>query len=324
MGAEDVVRKLLSQVTLTVNGGERHDPQVSDSRFFETALSGSLGLGEAYMAGQWECEALDEFFFRLLRFRDQVKLPVNWQMVGPVMRSLFFNVQNRRGSRKVAEQHYNLGNDLYESFLDPYMQYTCGFFVDSPDLTAAQEYKLGLICEKLKLTSSDTVLDVGCGWGGFARFAAEKYGCHVTGISISDEQIAYARKLCAGLPVEIKKLDYRDLGGAYDKVLVCGMIEHVGWRNYRRLFEVVRKCLNRRGLFLLHTIGRNTSGFATDPWIGKYIFPNSQLPSLRQVAKASEKLFVQEHWENFSAHYDPTLMAWPDNFVRHWARIKDR
>src|SRR3989344_286634 len=226
------------------------------------------------------------------------------------------------GSRPWDIQVHN--KDLYMAFLDPYNQYTCGYFKDTEDLNVAQEQKLDLICRKLELRPADKMLDIGCGWGGFAKWAASHYGCHVTGISISDEQITYAKEFTGGLPVEIVKADYRELKGQYDKILICGMIEHVGHKNYRTIMEVVKKHLLPNGLFLLQTIGRNESktiGF--DPWMEKYVFPNSAIPSLQQIAKASENLFVMEDLHNFGSYYDKTLLLWWKNFDKTWPRFKD-
>ena len=231
-------------------------------------------------------------------------------------------MQSKLRSRKVAKKHYDLSPALYESFLDPYNQYTCGYFKDTNDLNKAQEQKLDLICKKLKLSSKDKVLDIGCGWGGFAKFAAEKYGCQVTGISISEKQVNYARKFCQGLPVTIINSDYRDLKGTFDKILVCGMIEHVGYKNYQSLMKIVHRRLKPDGLFLLHTLGRNISKTTGDPWMLKYIFPNSMPPSIKQLTEAMEGLFVVEDLHNFGQYYDPTTMEWFRRFDKNWDSIK--
>jgi cyclopropane-fatty-acyl-phospholipid synthase len=209
------------------------------------------------------------------------------------------------------------------SFLDPYNQYTCGYISDTEELNTAQEKKLQLICDKLQLKPTDRVLDIGCGWGGFCKYAAETIGCQVAGVSISNEQIAYAKDFCKGLPVDIQKKDYRDLNGTYDKILICGMIEHVGYKNYRRIMKKVYELLPDHGLFLLHTIGNSTSMHNTDPWIAKYIFPNSMIPSVTQLTGAAEGLFVMEDWHNFGIHYVSTLKAWCKNFEKNWDSIRN-
>jgi cyclopropane-fatty-acyl-phospholipid synthase len=235
-----------------------------------------------------------------------------------------FNRQTRSSSTEVVDRHYDAGNDVYLAFLDGYNQYTCGLFRNTDDLEIAQQQKLDLVCRKLKLARGETLLDIGCGWGGLAKFAAERYGVTVTGISISDQQITYAREFCHGLPVSIEYRDYRDLTGSFDKVVSVGMLEHVGYKNYRSYLETVQRVLKEDGLFLLHTIGGNGNAVATDPWIDKYIFPNGMLPSLEQLGRAIEGVFVMEDWHNLGAHYDKTLTSWSKNLDIAWPRLKQK
>ncbi len=317
----DYIESLFNSADICIDGSRPWDMRIHDNALFSRVFkSGSLALGESYSDGWWDCEALDQFFHRLFRARlDEKVNPISFIAV---LQSLFLNMQNRARSRWVIKKHYDLDVNLYLSFLDPYNQYTCGYFKETDDLAVAQEQKLDLVCRKLMLSPEDSVLDIGCGWGGFARFAAEKYGCSVTGITISDEQLQYAREFCRGLPVSIIKSDYRDFKGAFDKVLVCGMIEHVGYKNHRKLMEVVCNSLKDRGLFLLQTIGTNISTRMGDPWINKYIFPNGLIPSAKQIVSAAEGLFVLEDWHFMGPHYDRTLMAWYVNFIKNWDRIK--
>ena len=315
--------ELLAPVDIRINGDRPWDIQVHNPDLYPRVIGEwSLGLGEAYMDGWWTAEAVDQFFYKLFRGGASTRLmPFSKKVF--LLKSKMFNRQNRQQAREVVDLHYELDVDLFMSFLDPYNQYTCGYFQDTDDLNAAQEQKLDLICRKLRLGPEDRVLDIGCGWGGFAKFAAEHYQCHVTGISIADVQIAYAREFCQGLPVEIVKSDYRDHRGSYDKILCCGMIEAVGYKNYRPFFEMVHRNLKDDGLFLLHTISRHDSGTATDPWIDKYIFRNGMLPSAQQLSVAAEDLFALNDWHNFGAYYDPTLMAWNRNFSDNWDRFKE-
>ena len=316
------IRELLSLANINLNGSNPYDIQVLDERFYSSIMAnGSLGLGESYMNGWWDVERLDQFFDKILHANLEGTIKP-WRFALSYLQYNLVNYQSRTGSRKVAQQHYDLSTKLYESFLDPYNQYTCGYFKDTDDLNEAQKKKLELICRKLQLSSQDRVLDIGCGWGGFAKYAAKHYECHVTGISISREQIQYAKKYTEGLPVDIIEMDYRDIKGEYDKVLICGMIEHVGYKNYKAILEIVHGILSNNGLFLLHTIGGNESVTHTDPWIDKYIFPNSMLPSIKQLSNAFEGLFVMEDWQNLSAHYYKTLMAWYQNFITNWDTIK--
>ncbi len=325
MKSKDIIKKILDRADIRINGDRDYDIQVFDERLWDRVLTkGSLGLGEAYMDKWWECERLDEFIYRILRFSDKDAVDKNLSTLFHLLKGRIFNLQNKRRSREVIDEHYDLGNDLYMSFLDPYNQYTCGYFKNTDDLNKAQEQKLDLICRKLKLKKTDRVLDIGCGWGGFAKYASQHYGCHVTGISISDEQIKYAKEFTKGLPVEIIKMDYRDISGHYDKILICGMIEHVGYKNYNKIFQIVRKNIKEDGLFLLHTIGNYISVKIGEPWLDKYIFPNGMVPGPRQIAIGTEGKFVMEDWHNFGQYYDQTTMAWWKNFDKAWPKLKDK
>jgi cyclopropane-fatty-acyl-phospholipid synthase len=236
------------------------------------------------------------------------------------------NLQTRSGSRAIAATHYDLDHRLYEQFLGPWNQYTCCFFNRAETLEEAEVEKLEMICNKLDLRAGDRVLDIGCGWGGLAKYAATTRGCHVTGISISAEQIAFARAFTAGLPVEIVECDYRDLPariapGQFDKAVIVGMLEHVGHKNYRRLFRIVHAALKDTGTFLLHTIGNSRASTVVDPWIEKYIFRNSMAPAMAQLAHAIEGLFVVHDWENYGHYYAPTLAHWHRRFEKNWPKI---
>jgi cyclopropane-fatty-acyl-phospholipid synthase len=223
----------------------------------------------------------------------------------------------------IGKRHYDTGNRLFEIMLDARMNYSCGYWETAAALDEAQEAKLDLICKKLLLKPGMTVLDIGCGWGGFAQWAAEKYDVKVLGITVSQEQVKYARKFCQGLNVTIELQDYRDLKETFDRIVSIGMFEHVGAKNYLTFMRKVRHCLKPDGLFLLHTIGGNTSVSSTDPWISKYIFPNSMLPSAKQITSAAEGLLVLEDWHSFGQYYDQTLMAWHQNFIQRWDKVKD-
>jgi cyclopropane-fatty-acyl-phospholipid synthase len=204
------------------------------------------------------------------------------------------------------------------------MQYSCGLFGDGDDLAAAQLRKLDWICERLRLRPGLRLLDIGCGWGGLARHAARHYGCQVVGITISREQFHYAQRWCRGLNVEIQLRDYREVTGRFDRVVSVGMVEHVGHKNYRTYFRAAANSLGDDGLFLCQGICHNSSAVGTDPWISRYIFPNSMLPSAALLMRAAEDTFVLEDIRNIGANYDPTLLAWNENFQRAWPRFADR
>jgi cyclopropane-fatty-acyl-phospholipid synthase len=181
-----------------------------------------------------------------------------------------------------------------------------------------------MICRKLKLQPGEKLLDIGCGWGSLARFAAERYGVEVTGVTVSQEQLDLARERCRGLPVNFILQDYRDLEGRFDKIASVGMFEHVGPKNYETYFSKAEHLLAPDGIFLLHTIGVAHTTRGTDPWIDKYIFPNGKLPSIREIAGAVEGHFIIEDWHNFGQDYDRTLMAWWHRFDQAWPKLEPR
>jgi cyclopropane-fatty-acyl-phospholipid synthase len=272
------------------------------------------------MDGWWDCSQLDEMLRRVFVSDLDGQLP-GWRQMLAALQARLFNRQSRERSFTVGERHYDIGDDLYQRMLDRRMIYSCAYWRTATDLDQAQEAKLDLVCRKLGLERGMRVLDIGCGWGGSAHFAAERYGVTVTGITVSRHQAEAATERCRGLPVRIVLDDYRALNGRFDRIFSLGMFEHVGVRNYRTYFETARRLLEADGLFLLHTIGGNTSVEATDPWIERYIFPNSMLPSMAQIARAIEGLWVVEDWHGFGPYYDRTLMAWCDNFDHRWNEI---
>jgi cyclopropane-fatty-acyl-phospholipid synthase len=241
-----------------------------------------------------------------------------------VAKARLINRQSKQLSLKVAKVHYDIGNTFYEAMLDPYMQYTCAYWNGiAKDLASAQEAKLDLICQKMALAPGEKILELGCGWGGFARYAAEHYGAEVTAYNISTEQVEWARSKCRELPVEIRLQDYREATGTFDKVAAIGLCEHVGYKNYRSFLELAHSCLKPGGIFLLHTIGRNRSVHHLDAWMDRYIFPGGMLPSASQLGEAMDGLFVLEDWHSFGTDYDRTLMAWHANFENSWPRFSE-
>jgi len=302
---------LLAPAGIALDGSAPHDIRVRDERFIARVLAeGSLALGESYMDGWWSSERLDEFFARVLAAGlDRTTAPGWTKRLGAVL----FPLGRRSKAFDIGERHYDLGNELFEAMLDRRMIYSCALWENAVTLDDAQERKLDLVCRKAGLKAGQRVLDIGCGWGGLARFAVERYGVSVVGITVSKEQAAFAAERLRGLPVEIRLEDYRDLSGRFDAIVSLGMFEHVGPRHHRTFFEVVRRCLRKEGLFVLHTIGNFETTSAPDPWILKYIFPQSHIPSLARIASAADGLFVVEDVQNLGAEYDPTLMAWHAN-----------
>ena len=322
-----LLHRLATESGFRFNGSDPWDIAVADRRFYRrVALQGSLGFGEAYMDGWWECERLDQLFHRLLSIDADRRIErwINLRRIGAAARRLLVNPQSRRRAFVPGEHHYDIGNDVFEAMLDRTMSYSCGYWVRARTLDEAQHDKLDLICRKLELQPGERLLDIGCGWGGLARFAAEHYGVEVVGITVSKEQQKLAAARCAGLPVRIELIDYRDVAGRFDKVVSVGMFEHVGPRNHAAFFAMADRVLQDEGLLLVHTIGNHVTSREVDPWVNKYVFPNGHLPSATEIARAVEGRFLIEDWHNYGPDYDHTLMAWWDNFERAWPVLRGK
>jgi cyclopropane-fatty-acyl-phospholipid synthase len=324
-----IINRLLVSADVKIDGGRPWDIKVRDPAVYKRVLArGSVGFGEAYMDGLWDSDRLDETFTRLLavdidtRILKLMRLRVLAATAFNYFSHKFASLQSRYRAFEVGERHYDIGNDVYQAMLDSRMNYSCGYWQDADNLEQAQRNKLDLICRKLDLKPGEKLLDIGCGWGSMAQYAAQHYGVEVTGITISKNQQQLAQERCRGLPVNIKLLDYRDLSGTFDKVVSIGMFEHVGARNYKAFFDVVRRVMSDEGLFLLHTIGDYYTSDTTDPWINKYIFPNGHLPSAQRIARAIEPRLIMRDWHNFGPDYDRTIRAWWHNFDNAWPDLK--
>jgi cyclopropane-fatty-acyl-phospholipid synthase len=322
-GAREVVEEVFARIDVRLNGTRPWDIRVHNPDFYDRVLSGgSLALGESYMDGWWGCSALDQFFDRLLSAGLDRQVRKNWQVLWHVAKANIINQQRKSRAGVIGKRHYDLGNRLFRQMLDRRMNYSCALWDRAQTLDEAQENKLELVCRKIGLQPGMTLLDIGCGWGGLAKWAAQKYQARVLGLTVSREQVEYARRDCRDLDVTIERKDYREISGQFDRIVSIGMMEHVGVKNYRTYMQTLRRCLKTGGLCLVQTIGGNTSVSTTDPWIDRYIFPNSMLPSARQIAAASEGLLVLEDWHSFGPDYDKTLMAWHRNFTRNWDSLK--
>ncbi len=316
---------LLESADIRINGSRPWDVQVKNEAFFSRVLLyGSLGLGESYMDRWWDCKALDLFFYRLLRHKLDKISQFRTSALLKAIKAMLLNCQSRRRAYEVGEKHYDAGNDLFEGMLDSNMIYSCGFWKNAENLQEAQEAKMKMICRKLRLKPGMRLLDIGCGWGGLAAYAARNFGVTVVGVTVSREQAELARQRCRELPVEIRLQDYRKVNEIFDAVVSVGMFEHVGYKNYREFMEVVRSCMKKDGHFLLHSIASNTTVHHCDPWFDKYIFPNGMLPSIKQLGAAIENSFIMEDWQNIGVHYDQTLMAWYANFEKCWQQLKEK
>ncbi len=321
--SEKIVRDIFATADININGIRPWDIQVKDGLFYDRLLAGgSVALGESYMDDWWECESLDRFFEHIFTYQVDRQAKKTIKTIWHYIKACLSSSPGKTRAFEVGRRHYDLGNDLFSMMLDKWMNYSCGYWKKAQDLNGAQEAKMDLICRKLMLEPGMRVLDVGCGWGGLAAYMAKKYGVRVLGVTVSKEQMKLARERCKGLKVSIALTDFRDMNGQFDRIVSVGMFEHVGEKYFRTFMNVVRRCLKPQGLFLLHTIGCNRSVKSCDPWIERYIFPNSMIPSSRQISAASEKLLVLEDWHNFGPDYDLTLMAWYKNFIKNWDRIK--
>jgi cyclopropane-fatty-acyl-phospholipid synthase len=278
------------------------------------------------MDGWWDCERLDEMSTRVHATALDLRMPRAGEALLKVKEWLV-NRQSERHSSRVARRHYDLGNDLFETMLDPHMQYTCAYWKNAATLNSAQEDKLDLIARKLHLQPGMRVLDLGSGFGGLARWLARNCGCEVVSYNISQEQVAYARDICRGLPVRVEQADYREAireRTPFDRIAAIGLCEHIGRRNYPSFFDLAAQLIAHGGLFLVHAIGANRSWFTTDPWVDKYIFPNGVMPSIQRLGAAMENGWVMEDWHNFGPDYDRTLLAWWQNFDAGWPSLRER
>lgn len=325
---QDTVQNLLAQADIQIDGDRPWDIQVHNPQFYSRVLgTGSLGLGESYMDGWWDCQALDQCLCKILKAGLSEKV-ISLREKMHVLVARVTNQQRKSRAFEVGERHYDIDNDLYEKMLDKRMVYSCGYWKQAETLDEAQEAKLELICQKVQLRPGMRVLDIGCGWGSFAKYAAEQYQVEVMGVTVSKEQRVLAAQWCRGLPIEIILQDYRELkpeiNGQFDAVVSVGMFEHVGYKNYPDFFRVVDACLRPDGLFLLHTMGVNQTAYSGDPWINRYIFPGGTLPSVKQLGEATDGLLMMEDWHNFGADYVRTLRAWYDNFRNSWHSLQAR
>ena len=330
MSAESTVRRIFEDAGLEVNGPNTYDPQIKDSGVYRRLMShGSLGLGESYMDEWWHVEDLQEFLYRILLWRHKrFNSPMlRWARIWFDIKRYLFNLQTPLRSKEVIDVHYDLPADLYQDMLGETMAYSCAYWKDANTLDQAQRNKLDLICRKLELQPSDRVLDLGCGFGSFSRFAAENYGCSIVAVTLSANQAAFAREFCKDLPVEIHVTDYRNTGQytggkPFDKVASIAMFEAIGRKNFRSHMEIIDQVMPERGIWLLHTIGDNIC--SSDPWLEKYIFPNGELPTVGQISTSILQLFDLEDFHNFGLDYSRTLAEWEVNFTNKWDEIQAR
>ncbi|CAG0895166.1 unnamed protein product [Cyprideis torosa] len=322
--AKKIVYFIFGRQGIRFNGKNRWDIQVHNTKLIERMASDTgLGFGEAYMEGWWDCDDLEELFYRWASGPNGCYMPLTDRFRYRLQHLM--NRQNESLSKTVAICHYDLGNDLYTAFLDKTMNYTCAYWRKADNLDQAQIDKMELTARKLKLKPGMKVLDLGCGFGSMAKYLAENYQVEVVAYNISTQQVNYAREICAGLPVEIRHEDYRKAEGLYDRVYSIGLLEHVGVKNYRTYFEVAERCLKDDGIMLTHAITlMHPTQPSTERWVDTYIFPNGWLPWETDFITYSKGLFVVEDLHNFGYDYYKTLMAWHQNFEKNWPTLEQK
>ena len=322
MNSKALCQSILATAQVPINSHEPWSIHVHNEKLWDRVLSQpQLGLGEAYIDGWWDCQAIDEMLTRLLSIDVLSLLRPSSAVLLTAFKSTLLNRQTKTRAINNAKHHYNIGNDLYSRMLDNEMAYSCAYWKDANNLDQAQNNKFDLICRKLKLASGMKVLDIGSGWGGLLRHAVKNYGVIGYGITPADNQIAGAQERSAGLNITYSQQDYRDLTGQYDRIISVGMMEHVGPKNLKTFFKKCNDLLQNDGIMLHHTITSTYSKLSTDPYFDRYIFPGGVIPSPAQISQVSEKLFIIEDAHNFGLDYDRTLLAWYENINKRWNEI---
>ena len=302
---------------IQVNGPNDWDLQVHDDSWIrEIELKGTLAIGDAYVSGLWDCKALDELVCRLFSNMKREMLFPSLQMLTVNLWNRLSNPQAGTRAKKVIDAHYEKYIDVIKYFIGPSLCYSCAWWEHSDNLADAQKAKMDLVCRKLQLAKSDRVLDIGCGYGALANHAAEYYGCHVTGITLSPRQAELATARFPSPLIEFRAMDWQSDEfmqlGEFDKIMSVGMFEHVGRKNYTIFFKRCSHLLRSHGLFLLHTIGRSVKA-SIDLWVDRYIFPGGSLPKLGDLDEVEAQNLILEDLQNIGAHYDMTLCAWQAN-----------
>ena len=318
---------VLKSIGIEVNGSNSWDPQIRDDKVLrDIAQGGSLAAGEAFMDDRWDVAKLDELIALLQKHHNLWNRLLYGNLLWEKIKAKVFNRQRGERAYEVGQVHYDLGNDLYTMMLDKRMIYTAAYWREADTFDEAQEAKLDLICRKLDMKPGDRVLDIGCGWGGFMKYAVEKYGVSCVGISVSKEQTAYGRQVCEGLPIEFVITDYAKFkpDQQFDHIVSIEMFEAVGHKNYDLFIKKVSSWLKPKGRFLLQSIGSTQKHTVADPWIDKYIFPNGILPTKNLIERATKGIFFAHDWHDIGPDYDKTLMAWWHNFKEGYSTLDQK
>jgi len=309
---------------------------VKDWRFFWRVLTaGDIGVGESYMAGEWECNDLVELCRLFLRDQSMLACRSPWTLTARLRHWLLrlARANTLTGSRRNIRYHYDLSNDLYRLFLDESMMYSCGVFASADaSLEDAQQHKIDEICRRLELAPGHEVLEIGSGWGAFAIHAARRYGCRVTSLTLSEQQFQLARErvAAAGLEssVDIRLCDYRRIGGHFDRIVSIEMFEAVGYEYYGAFFGKCSALLKPNGYMFLQTIYAPDQRFdmyrRDFDWIRKYIFPGALLASVYGITRAlKEHTALRVEWmQEIGTHYARTLRAWRERFLGRLTEVR--
>ena len=325
--SQDWLAQLLASADIHLNGSRPWDIQIKHPQTLQRLLSqGGSALGESYMDGWWECQAIDLMVERAMRAGLQEKLatPRAW------WESFKGGMRPRDGvdqSRIVGRMHYAVGNQVFQAMLDPYMAHSCAYWVEGAQtLEEAQIAKLEMVCRKLQLRPGMRVLDMGCGWGSFMRYAAEHYGVTVLGLSNVPHQIELGKTLARHLPVQFELSDYAQFNtdgkSKFDRIVSIGTFEQLGQAHVAAFFETAKRCLKDDGWMLLQTQGKSNRQRLLDAWNDKYIYPQGYLPRLDEVTQASEAHFVVEDVHNIGADHDRTLLHWHQRFEMAWPQLR--
>ncbi|MFZ1980452.1 MAG: cyclopropane-fatty-acyl-phospholipid synthase family protein [Smithella sp.] len=308
------------------------DMTISDYRLFSNVvLRGEVGLGESFMHGMWSTKDIAGLFRLFIRNRDSLKegYPVAASLCNWTIRLLDHARKNTQiGSRENIERHYDLSNEFFQKFLDPSMLYSCGIYSSEEDsCEAAQKNKINSIIQKAQIKPTDHVLEIGCGWCGFALEAVKQTQCHLTGITVSKAQYALAlnRIKSEGLEknIEIRLQDYREIKGHYDKIVSIEMLEAVGHRYFGKFFQCCDRLLKPGGLLVIQVITipdqRYKEYRRQRDWIQKHIFPGGLLPSVTILSEAATKYssFIMENLKDIGTNYAATLKDWRNEYLRN-------